>query len=135
MNHHENRITLFGVLFRDPELRTDKNGKAFCVLAVAVAPSNRSTIRRVQRFRVVARREPELLAAELRKGQSLAVTGSMHSHYLRDGTGELWEVVAWNIVAGSRSSDAIDDAADTDQPEGESDGVLVCDEHAERRAS
>ena len=108
-----NVIALMGRLVADPELRHTPNGIATCTFRIAV---DRSFVRQGEERKadfsdiVAWRQSAEFVCKYFRKGNMIAVNGSLQTRSYEDKTGvkrTVYEVVADNIhFAESKSSSA-----------------------------
>ena len=111
MNSGMNRVTLFGNLGAEPELRTTGNGQAVLSFTLATnevwIDKDQNKQERTERHRIVmfgARATP--LSRLLAKGEKVLVEGRLHtSSYEKDGVKRYrTEVVASDLCIGSRSA-------------------------------
>lgn len=108
-----NVIALMGRLVADPELRHTTNGIATCTFRIAVDRSfvRQGEERKADFIDIVAwRQSAEFVCKYFRKGNMIAVNGSLQTRSYEDKTGvkrTVYEVVADNIhFAESKSSPA-----------------------------
>ncbi len=105
-----NNVTLMGRLTADPELKTTTTGLSVCSFSIAVdRPFVRSGEERQADFiNIVAwRQSAEFVCRYFRKGQMIALTGSLQTRNYEDRNGNkrtAYEVVADRIsFCGSKS--------------------------------
>jgi len=110
-----NVVVLTGRLTADPELKTTSSGIAVCSFSIAVERRYRSgEERQVDFINIVAwRASAEFVAKYFKRGQMIAVEGSLQSRRYQDKDGKnrtIYEVVASNVQfadfkSGGASSD------------------------------
>ena len=119
-----NCIILMGRLTTVPELRTTTSGISVCSFCIAVNRdfADKATGQRQTDFiDIIAwRTQAEFVSRYFRKGQLIAVKGSLQSRKWQDKDGNnrvSWEVQADSVffAEGKRT----EDAADTETPQGE----------------
>lgn len=107
-----NVVVLTGRLTADPELKTTSSGIAVCSFSIAVERRYRSgEERQVDFINIVAwRASAEFVAKYFKRGQMIAVEGSLQSRRYQDKDGKnrtVYEVVASNVqFADFKSSGA-----------------------------
>lgn len=97
-----NVVVLTGRLTADPELKTTSSGIAVCSFSIAVERRYRSgEERQVDFINIVAwRASAEFVAKYFKRGQMIAVEGSLQSRRYQDKDGKnrtIYEVVASNV--------------------------------------
>ncbi len=126
-----NVVVLTGRLTADPELKTTSSGISVCSFSIAVERRYRSgEERQVDFINIVAwRASAEFVSKYFKKGQMIAVEGSLQSRRYTDKDGHnrtAYEVVASNVQFAdfkSNSSSGNEDAAPVFNNSAESDFV------------
>lgn len=122
-----NVVVLTGRLTADPELKTTSSGISVCSFSIAVERRYRSgEERQVDFINIVAwRASAEFVAKYFKKGQMIAVEGTLQSRRYQDKDGKnrtVYEVVASNVqfadfknnAAGGEEAPVFNNSAESD---------------------
>ena len=127
-----NVVVLTGRLTADPELKTTSSGIAVCSFSIAVERRYRSgEERQVDFINIVAwRASAEFVSKYFKRGQMIAVEGSLQSRRYQDKDGKnrtVYEVVASNVQFADFKSGGVssDDVAPSFSNASESDFVEI----------
>jgi single-strand DNA-binding protein len=96
---HRNEVRIHGILFRDPDLRQTRTGKAVCNFTVQTTHEKYNEFHSCVAWEATA----EKLAARFRKGDFIRLAGRLQTRsWEQDGAKRYrTEIVVWNFNDGA----------------------------------